>query len=126
MSWDRVPRLATAQIAERLGLTYEGPCAGGEVGAAYVRWPDGRRSVLTGGSPAGAAMVGIARAAGLPVARYELVTEIAGAPVVVQERLAGTPPEVVVGLDRLVQAELATDGRTAGLGPFFGRRRAAR
>ena len=63
--WDRVPRLRAAHFAERLGLIYEGPCAGGEVGAAYVGWPGGRRSVLTGGSPAAARMVAIARAAGL-------------------------------------------------------------
>lgn len=30
-------------------LAYDGPCPGGQVGAAYVRWPDGRRSVLTRG-----------------------------------------------------------------------------
>lgn len=27
-------------------LVVEGPCSGGEVGAAYVCWPDGRRAVL--------------------------------------------------------------------------------
>lgn len=31
----------------------EGHCPGGQVGAAYVRWPDGHRSVLTPGSPTG-------------------------------------------------------------------------
>src|SRR5687768_12857478 len=113
MSWDRVARLAAAQVAGRLGLRYEGPCAGGEVGAAYVRWPDGRRSVLTGGFPAAADMVAVARAAGLPAPRYELVTEVDGAWVVVQERLAGTPPEAV---DRaLVDQMLALNERCAGL-----------
>jgi hypothetical protein len=49
-AWQRVVRLPAAYLADRLGFSYEGPCAGGEVGAAYVRWPDGHRSVLTGGS----------------------------------------------------------------------------
>jgi hypothetical protein len=69
--------------------------------------------VLTGGSPAAARMVAIARAAGLPAARYELVTDIDGACVVVQERLTGTPPAVV---DRsLLEQLLALNERCAGL-----------
>ena len=52
-SFPRVARLdvaaAVAQLRETAGvrLEVEGPCPGGQVGAAYVRWPDGRRSVLT-------------------------------------------------------------------------------
>jgi hypothetical protein len=51
--WERVVRLdadeLVAEVHERTGLrlTVDGPCPGGEVGAAYVRWPDGHRSVLT-------------------------------------------------------------------------------
>jgi hypothetical protein len=112
-AWDRVARLPAAHLAHRLGLAYEGPCAGGEVGAAYVRWPDGRRSVLTGGRSAAARAVAVARAAGLPAARYELVTEVDGVCVIVQERLLGTPPTVV---DRAILAQLlALNERCAGL-----------
>jgi hypothetical protein len=112
-AWDRVARLPAAYLAERLGLGYEGPCAGGEVGAAYVRWPDGRRSVLTGGSPVAARIVEIAYAAGVPAARYELVTEVDGVCVVVQERLGGAMPTAV---DRAIVAQmLALSERCAGL-----------
>jgi hypothetical protein len=75
-------------------LAVEGPCRGGEVGAAYVRWPDGRRSVLTGGTPTAAALVELARAGGLPVARYELAALVDETTyVVVQELLPGYPPD---------------------------------
>lgn len=111
--WDRVARLPAAHLATRLGLTYVGPCPGGEVGAAYVRWPDGRRSVLTGGSPTAASIVETARAAGLPAARYEFTTQVDGRCLVVQERLPGTPPTTV---DRsLVDQMLALNERCAGL-----------
>ena len=64
-------------------LVYDGPCPGGQVGAAYVRWPDGRRSVLTLG-PDVSALLSVARAAGIPAPAYELVHP----PVVVQQRVA--------------------------------------
>jgi hypothetical protein len=50
--WEPVERLDAARMAAGLEratgvrLLVEGPSAGGEVGAAYVRWDDGRRSVL--------------------------------------------------------------------------------
>ncbi|MBB6547404.1 aminoglycoside phosphotransferase (APT) family kinase protein [Nonomuraea rubra] len=66
-------------------LTYAGPCPGGEVGAAYVRWPDGHRSVLTRG-PDVRHLLEVARAAGIPAPAYELVSS----PVIVQELLPGT------------------------------------
>jgi Ser/Thr protein kinase RdoA (MazF antagonist) len=119
-SWAPTPRLdpqyAVRRLAELAGveLAVEGPCRGGEVGAAYVRWPDGRRSVLTGGTPTAAPLVELARAAGLPVARYELAALVDEATyVVVQELLPGYPPDTV---DRpLVEAMLALNGRLAGL-----------
>jgi hypothetical protein len=119
-SWAPTPRLdaqyAVRRLAELTGveLAVEGPCRGGEVGAAYVRWPDGRRSVLTGGTPTAAPLVELARAAGLPVARYELAALLDEATyVVVQELLPGRSPDVV---DRpLVEAMLALNGRLAGL-----------
>ena len=76
-----------------------GPAPGGQVGAAFVRWPDGREGVLTRGhGTAGACastadILRLARSRGLPVPRYELVTEVPGAVAIVQERLAGQPPE---------------------------------
>lgn len=65
-------------------LVYEGPCPGGQVGAAYVRWPDGRRSVLTRG-PDVRELLAVAREAGIPAPAYELVRT----PIVVQELLPG-------------------------------------
>jgi len=43
------PRRMTDAIRASTGvaLRIEGPCPGGQVGAAYVAWPDGHRSVLT-------------------------------------------------------------------------------
>lgn len=112
-AWDRVARLPAAHLAGHLGLIYEGPCGSGEVGAAYVRWPDGRRSVLTAGSRTAPRMVAVARAAGLPAPRYELITEVDGVVVAVQERLPGVPPAAV---DRTILDQLlALNVRCAGL-----------
>lgn len=101
-------------------LTLLGPAPGGQVGAAYVRWPDGREGVLTwvpGGDVARVRQVGevlrLARVRGLPVPSYDLVAEVPGALAIVQERLPGTPPERV---DReLVEAMVALNERCAGL-----------
>jgi hypothetical protein len=117
--WQAVPRLDAASAATRLAeltgvrLTVEGPCGSGEVGAAYVRWPDGRRSVLTSGNPSSLEPVAVARAAGLPVPRYELTADVGGTFVVVQELMPGTPPAVVDR--RLVEEMVALNGRMAGL-----------
>ncbi|MBT2226322.1 hypothetical protein [Nonomuraea sp. NEAU-A123] len=55
-----MPRLDIDGVLRRLdvSLTYEGPCPGGQVGAAYVRWPDGHRSVLTRGPDVAADLIG--------------------------------------------------------------------
>ncbi|MEO3871135.1 phosphotransferase [Nonomuraea sp. B12E4] len=86
-----MPRLDVYQVLRELPvpLEYEGPCPGGQVGAAYVRWPDGHRSVLTRG-PDVSELLASARAAGVPAPRYELVHP----PVVVQELLPGTTPHM--------------------------------
>ncbi|NBE98297.1 aminoglycoside phosphotransferase [Nonomuraea sp. KC401] len=91
MTYSPVPRLDITRYLERLPvpLTYDGPCHGGEVGAAYVRWPDGHRSVLTRG-PDVSELPAVARAAGVPAPAYELVHP----PVVVQELLPGGPARV--------------------------------
>lgn len=50
--WERVERLDAATMIHTLrastGIQLElvGPCSGGQVGAAYVRWPDGHLAVL--------------------------------------------------------------------------------
>jgi hypothetical protein len=52
-AWPRAERLNGTQLARELHvqtgrrLEAEGPRPGGEVGAAYVRWPDGHLAVLT-------------------------------------------------------------------------------
>ena len=104
-SFPRVARLdvaaAVAQLRDTAGvrLEVEGPCPGGQVGAAYVRWPDGRRSVLTTRPPGSAAaaqrteaLLAVGRAHGVPAPRYELVQELPGATAVVQELLPGSAP----------------------------------
>ena len=89
------------QLAEVAGirLEVEGPCPGGQVGAAYVRWPNGRRAVLTLAPPGAAAaarrteaLLAAGRAHGVPAPRYTMVQELPGATVIVQEVLPGTPP----------------------------------
>jgi hypothetical protein len=69
-----VPKLDIHQALSGLSvpLIYEGPCPGGQVGAAYVRWPDGHRSVLTRG-PNVSHLLSLARAVGIPTPEYELV-----------------------------------------------------
>jgi hypothetical protein len=101
-----ISRLDPAQVVRSLadehGITLElvGAAAGGEVGAAYVRWPDGREGVLTTTGDAGAewgarlrrtaAALDLARSRGVPVPRYELIAPASGTHVVIQERLPGT------------------------------------
>lgn len=88
------------ELAEVAGieLAHDGPCPGGQVGAAYVLWPDGHRSVLTCLPPGGlararqvAGLLEIGRARGVPAPRYELVAEVPSAVAVVQELLPGRP-----------------------------------
>ncbi len=89
------------EVAERSGvrLEVEGLCSGGEVGAAYVRWDDGRRSVLkwrpgTGLEEFQAGPLAVseaARLAGLPVPRTELAVQLGSAVAAVQELLPGAP-----------------------------------
>ncbi|GAB3415394.1 hypothetical protein GCM10027569_36910 [Flindersiella endophytica] len=84
------------------GLRLEGVAAHGEVsGAAYVRWPDGRPGVVTT-SPSAVGflefvgdVLNLARSRGALVPRYDVVTELAGSSVIVQERMPGSPVEQV-------------------------------
>lgn len=91
-----------------LPLVYEGPCPGGQVGAAYVRWPDGHRSVLTRG-PDVSHLLSVARAAGVPAPEYELVH----ASTVVQQLLPGTTARVPTA--RTVQSMIEINRRCRGV-----------
>ncbi|MGK5681517.1 phosphotransferase enzyme family protein [Actinoplanes sp. URMC 104] len=118
-AWPRSARLDAPQIIERIAditgvrLTLEGPAPGGEVGAAYVRWPDGRRSVLTEGRSRSGPLVDRARCAGVPTARHELAARVDGSRVIVQQRLPGAPPRTVT--PELVRQLVALNDRLAGL-----------
>jgi Phosphotransferase enzyme family len=117
--WPRSARLAAPRVIERIAaitgvrLILEGPAPGGEVGAAYVRWPDGRRSVLTEGRTRAGPLLDLARAAGVPTARYELSAHVDGARIVVQQRLPGARPATVDA--ELVHAMIVLNDRLAGL-----------
>jgi len=87
-----------ATVAEPLVLLEA--AHGGEIGAAFVRWPDGHQGVLTVASSAAAARkatvpLDVARARGLPVPRYELIVPTCDAAALVQQRLSGSPPDQV-------------------------------
>jgi hypothetical protein len=118
-AWPRSARLDAPRMIDRIAeitgvrLVLEGPCPGGEVGAAYVRWPDGRRSVLGEGRSRTGPLLDLARAAGVPTARQELSAHIDGRRVIVQQRLPGAPPEHLDAA--LVQAMLDLNDRLAGL-----------
>jgi Phosphotransferase enzyme family len=117
--WPTVARLDAPHLLDRIAditgvrLTLEGPCPGGEVGAAYVRWPDGRRSVLTAGRSRTGALLDRARAAGVPTARHELSARIDGVRAIVQQRLPGVPPAEADAV--LVRQMIAVNDRLAGL-----------
>ncbi|HEY6738668.1 MAG TPA: aminoglycoside phosphotransferase family protein [Actinopolymorphaceae bacterium] len=114
-----------AQIAEHTGIRLEllGYAPGGEVGAAYVRWSDGRDGVLTWQSDrspeAGrrlrrtAEVLRFARSHGLATPTYDLVAELPDAVAIVQERLPGASPTRIDR--RLVDGMLAVNERCAGL-----------
>ncbi len=120
-----IPRIAPARLlralADEHGIEVEliGAAPGGQVGAAYVRWPDGREGVLTtagdGDDQSGdrlrrtAAVLELARSRGLPVPRYDLIARAGERHVVIQERLPGLVPDLVD--QRLVRGMImATDG----------------
>jgi hypothetical protein len=108
--FDARAALAAVRAETGIVLAYDGPCPGGEVGAAYVRWPDGRRSVLGGGNPAAAPLTALARSAGIPAPLYELT----GDGWVVQELLPGRSPDIVD--DSLLEQLVDLNSRFAGLG----------
>jgi hypothetical protein len=101
--WARVEQLDAERVVralrERAGieLVVEGLCPGGQVGAAYVRWPDGHRSVLTWRpgthlSQVRAGPIAVAealRAIGYPAPATEIAVQIDRDVVLVQELLPG-------------------------------------
>jgi hypothetical protein len=101
------------------GLEFRGRAAGGEVGAAYVRWPDGRDGVLTwshvdvGVLRRTGAILATARERGLPVPAYDLIAELPDGIGIVQERLPGSPPAVVDR--RLLEEMIGLSERFVGL-----------
>jgi hypothetical protein len=124
-----VPRLDAAGLLEQLraatgtDLELIGPLPGGQVGAALVRWPDGHEGVLTHWGDATdeawarigrtGELLDIARDAGIPAPRYELVTRLPDRIAVVQERLPGEPPSRVDLA--LIEHLVAIAGRGEGL-----------
>jgi phosphotransferase family enzyme len=125
----RVTRLDSAlvlqQLAEKTGLalTADGACPCGQVGASYVRWPDGHRSVLTSQPPGtspdvrrAASLLELARAGGLPAPRYELIADLPAAVVIVQELLPGTPPPTINQrtVDSMIEINRQCRGLLAG------------
>ncbi|TDW91863.1 phosphotransferase family enzyme [Kribbella sp. VKM Ac-2566] len=107
--------------ASGAGLEFVGQAGGGEVGAAFVRWPDGRDGVLTRGFGSladlrrTAEVLEAARRGGLPVPQYQLLADLPDGVGVVQERLPGRPPETV---DRaLLESMIALTDHFTGLAP---------
>lgn len=110
------------ELAEIAGITlaHDGPCPGGQVGAAYVRWPDGHRSVLTCQPPGdlapvrqAAELLEIGRASGVPAPRYELAARVPSAVAIVQELLPGRPAVLVD--ERVIRSMIEVNERCRGL-----------
>ncbi|RII11721.1 Phosphotransferase enzyme family protein [Streptomyces sp. YIM 130001] len=108
-------------------LTPDGPCPGGQVGAAYVRWPEGRRSVLkwrphTRVAELRDGALAVAeelRRTGYPAPATELAVQVGHAVVTVQELLPGSPVDQRGGfdgsvLDQLLALNDLQAGRLAG------------
>lgn len=109
-------------LNDRAGCALEltGVIDQGQSGAAYVRWPDGRESVVTTAFASMALMRQTAevldqvRTLGIPVPRHQFLFEVEpGTVAVVQERLPGTSASAAdVGT---VDAVIAINERFAGL-----------
>ncbi|MFG3530915.1 phosphotransferase [Streptomyces sp. NPDC047917] len=128
--WERAERLDAGRTADAVHagtgvrLVVEGPCPGGEVGAAYVRWPDGHRSVLKRrpGTRLDALRAGplavceALRDQGYPCPSTELALQVDGGVVLVQELLPGAPPELLDhhGLDQALALNESQAGLLAG------------
>ena len=133
-TWKRVQRLDAERLIAALnaeagtGLRFEGYCSGGEVGAAYVCWPDGHLAVLTWLPRTGLremrrgslAVAEVLRRNGYPVPGLEFAAETDGAIALVWELLPGEPVRVMTpGLleAALVLNESQADAAPAGVPP---------
>jgi aminoglycoside phosphotransferase (APT) family kinase protein len=116
---DAAALVAELNVAAGTALVLDGPASGGEVGAAYVHWSDGRHAVVTRSGPdlpsvtRAAGLMDQARRHGVPCARYDLVCQLTSGVVIVQERLAGAPPTRID--DGLVADMVALNDRCAGV-----------
>jgi hypothetical protein len=89
---------ANLEHATGVRVIVDGPCPGGEVGAAYVRWDDGHRSILKWrpqttleDMQAGPLkVVSVLRSVGYPAPATELAAQVGDAVVTIQELLPGT------------------------------------
>ncbi|WP_239487998.1 phosphotransferase [Streptomyces durocortorensis] len=129
--WARAERLDAARMLDALHvetgvrLTLDGLCPGGQVGAAYVRRPDRRRSVLkwrpysrAADMEAGPLTVSrVMRDAGCPAPDTELVAQVGHAVVTVQELLPGMKIDRLDlrGLVQALQLNRLQAGRLADL-----------
>ena len=103
-----------------LALELTGLIDQGQSGAAYVRWPDGRESVVTTAFESldlmrqTADILDDVRGLGIPVPRHEFLLEVEpGTVAVVQERLPGSTVEQADVAT--VEAVMAVNERFAGL-----------
>lgn len=121
------PHRLVAALRARTGVSLSvlGPCPGGQVGAAYVAWPDGHRSVLKWrpGTELATmrrgplAVVEALRSAGFPAPATELSAQVGTAVVLVQELLPGAPIDRLddAGLERMLALNEAQAGALADL-----------
>ncbi|MEQ4209502.1 phosphotransferase [Actinopolymorpha sp. B9G3] len=118
------PAAAVVEINERCGCGLElvglAEQEGGVSSAAFVRWPDGRDGAISRSKLPLARMrqtaeaVNLAKAAGLPVARHELVVQLSdGLVAIVQERLPGRHATRIDA--RVIDAVVETNERFAHL-----------
>lgn len=101
--WPRAERLNAQRMTDAIraatgvDLRIEGPCPGGQVGAAYVAWPDGHRAVLKWQPrtripdlrDGPLAVTGALRAAGYPAPAAELAVQAGDAVALVWKLLPG-------------------------------------
>jgi hypothetical protein len=108
------------QAAAGVTLRVEGPCLGGQVGAAYVAWPDGHRSVLTWRPgihlaelrDGPLAVAETLRSAGYPAPAAELAVQAGDAVALVWELLPGAPVSHLT--NALLDQALALNNLQAG------------
>lgn len=87
-------------LSDRTGQRFEFvgmPSLGATDGAAFISWPDGHAGVLSCSTRPRSELARTGeildhlRSCGIPAPRYELIVELSGATVIVQERLPGAP-----------------------------------